>query len=76
MYWSTVARKSNITHDAQRHQVQRYDGGSKSPYHSEADTVDQADRQPDGYNRHFFRVLRQIRGRYAPVIIQRRNRLM
>ena len=36
------------------------------------DTIDQAYRLADGYNRQFLRVLRQMRDlrRYSPVVIQ------
>ena len=74
MYWSTVAHERVMrTHDEQRESLKRFEAsGWRSPYQSEADTVDQADRLADGYNRQFLRVLRQLRDlrRYTPVVIQ------
>lgn len=74
MYWSSIAHDRAIrNHDAQRDQVKRFESsGWKSPYQSEADAIEQAQRLADGYNRQFLRVLRQLRDlrRYAPVVIQ------
>jgi len=74
MYWSTVAHERAMrTHDDQREALKRFESnGWKSPYQSEADAIDQAQRLADGYNRQFLRVLRQLRDlrRYTPVVIQ------
>ncbi len=73
MYWSTIAhQRADRTHDEQRKELKRFETqGWKSPYQSEADSIDQAYRLADGYNRQFLRVLRQLRDlrRYAPPVI-------
>jgi hypothetical protein len=73
MYWATIAHvRATKEHDKQKKDVARFEvGGWKSPYQSEAEAVDQANRLADGYNRQFLRVLRQLRDlrRYAPPVI-------
>jgi hypothetical protein len=73
MYWSSIGHDRALrVHDQQREALKRYEAeGWKSPYQSEADAIEQAQRLADGYNRQFLRVLRQLRDlrRYAPVVI-------
>jgi hypothetical protein len=74
MYWSTIAHQRSLQiHNNQQKELNKSESkGWKSPYQYEADSVEQAYRLADGYNRQFLRVLRQLRDlrRYAPVVIQ------
>ena len=74
MYWSGIAHDRALrVHNRQRESLKRYESsGWTSPYQSEADAIEQAQKLADGYNRQFLRVLRQVRDlrRYTPVVIQ------
>lgn len=73
MYWASIAhQRATRTHDKQTKELKRFEtGGWKAPWQSEADSIEQAHRLADGYNRQFLRVLRQLRDlrRYAPPVI-------
>jgi hypothetical protein len=73
MYWASIAhQRATRTHDKQTNELKRFEtGGWKALWQSEADSIEQAHRLADGYNRQFLRVLRQLRDlrRYAPPVI-------
>lgn len=73
MYWSEIAHiRATETHDEMRKELAEYESrGWKAPRVRQAESIEQAYRLADGYNRQFLRVLRQLRDlrRYAPPVI-------
>jgi hypothetical protein len=77
-YWMGVSHQRAVyIHEKQEREIKRFEAAKwKSPFQSEADGIDQAQRLADSHNRMFLHTLRQMRDlRRYTVVIQNPNQV-